>query len=705
MRIVPPKRQHVRAAERVHTPFIPLSGGEDLVTPGMSISPGALNFSLNYEPGGVFGYQRLDGFEATDGRPKPSEATYYKLNFDGGTQDFAIGDIVTGGASSDFGEVLATIVTSGTWGGGNAAGYLILFNVTGGVFQDNETITATGGAAVANGVAILRGASEDADDATWLQAAIEATRADIQAVPGFGRVYSWIYAGDKYAFRSNVGLTATLMYKATTSGWALQSLGRLLNFTSGGTTEIAEGNTIVGETSGATALVKRVVLTSGTWAGGDAAGYFTFATQTGTFGAETLKVGATLNLATIAGNSSAISLLPLGRFEFINENFYGSASTARMYGCDGVNKAFEWDNTGVLTPITTGMPTDAPKHITKHLKHLFLSFPNGSVQHSAPGEPFVWSAVFGAAEIGTGDEVTGFAPVAGGVLAIFNRNQTYVLYGKDIDTWELKLHTQDTGAIEWSIQVIGNSPKFLDDRGLTSLSAVQDYGNFKSATFSEKIGPLIEAKLRAGVDVTASMTLKTKDQYRIFFSDGTGIVAGFRGNKVEFTRINLGLTVIGACSGEGPNGEELLLFTTNDGFVYEMDAGTSFNGLPVEAYLRLPFGHFKSPQVVKRFFKAVLDLDAPTGADIEFSYEYDYGNAETPRGIMQNLIANSGGGFWGISEWSKFLWGQQTVGQADGYLDGSGVSMGIFIRSNSTYEEPHTITGIHIHYSTRGRAR
>lgn len=705
MRIVPQKRQHVRAAERVSVPFIPLSGGEDLVTPGMSISPGALNFSLNYEPGGVYGYQRLDGFEVTDGRPKPSEATYYKLNFDGGTQDFAIGDIVTGGASADFGEVLAVVVTSGTWGGGNAAGYLILFNVTGGVFQDNETITATGGAAVANGVALLRGAVNDADDTTWMQAAIEATRADILAVPGSGNVHPWLYAGDKYAFRDNSPPTACLLYKATTAGWVLQNLGRILYFTSGGTTEIVEGNTIVGETSAASALVKRVVLTSGTWAGGNAAGYFTFASQTGTFGAETIKVGVTLNLATIAGNSAAISLLPLGRFEFINENFYGSASTARMYGCDGVNKAFEWDGTGVLTPITTGMPTDAPKHIKAHRKHLFLSFPNGSVQHSAPGEPLVWSAVFGATEIGTGDEVTGFAPVAGGTLAIFNRNQTYILYGLDINDWDLKLHTQDTGAIEWSIQVVGNSPKFLDDRGLTSLSAVQEYGNFASSTFSEKIGPLIEAKLRGGITVTASMKLKTKDQYRIFFSDGSGIVAGFRGNSVEFTRINLGMTVNSACSGEGVNGEEVLLFATDTGFVYEMDAGTSFNGLPVEAYLRLPFGHFKTPQVVKRFFKVVLDIDAPTGADIEFTHEFDYGNAATPRGITQDLTANSGGGFWGISEWSQFIWGQQTVGQADGYIDGSGVSMGIFIRSYATYEEPHTITGVHIHYATRGRAR
>lgn len=73
-----------------------------------------------------------------------------------------------------------------------------------------------------------------------------------------------------------------------------------LAFTSG-STEIEAGDTIEGATSGATALVQSIAVTSGTWAGGNAAGTLTLRRVTGTFQAENLDVGSSTNVATIAG--------------------------------------------------------------------------------------------------------------------------------------------------------------------------------------------------------------------------------------------------------------------------------------------------------------------------------------------------------------------------------------------------------------------
>lgn len=80
---------------------------------------------------------------------------------------------------------------------------------------------------------------------------------------------------------------------------------RYIAFTSGGTTEIAVGNTITGDTSGATALVTTVTVDSGSWAAGDAAGSFIIRNQSGSFQAENLNVGASTNLATVTSNSVA----------------------------------------------------------------------------------------------------------------------------------------------------------------------------------------------------------------------------------------------------------------------------------------------------------------------------------------------------------------------------------------------------------------
>lgn len=64
-------------------------------------------------------------------------------------------------------------------------------------------------------------------------------------------------------------------------------LGRYnIPFTSGGTTEITAGAHIKGATSGAVAVVDTVLLYSGTWAGGDAAGFLIVRDVVGTFTSE-----------------------------------------------------------------------------------------------------------------------------------------------------------------------------------------------------------------------------------------------------------------------------------------------------------------------------------------------------------------------------------------------------------------------------------
>ena len=75
-------------------------------------------------------------------------------------------------------------------------------------------------------------------------------------------------------------------------------------FTSGGVYEVVVDDVIEGETGGATATVRSIDVTSGTWAGGDAAGDLYLDQQTGNFQAETIKVGANLNVADIGGNSA-----------------------------------------------------------------------------------------------------------------------------------------------------------------------------------------------------------------------------------------------------------------------------------------------------------------------------------------------------------------------------------------------------------------
>lgn len=84
--------------------------------------------------------------------------------------------------------------------------------------------------------------------------------------------------------------------------------GKTVAFTSGGTAKIKPGDTITGATSAATAIVMGVRITSGTWGGGDAAGFLFVRSDSGTFQAENLDTTTQANIATIAGALAAAGL-------------------------------------------------------------------------------------------------------------------------------------------------------------------------------------------------------------------------------------------------------------------------------------------------------------------------------------------------------------------------------------------------------------
>ena len=86
-------------------------------------------------------------------------------------------------------------------------------------------------------------------------------------------------------------------------------LGKVIVFTGGGTVEIKAGEWLKGITSGAKVHIRQVILDSGTWAGGNAAGWFVCNAEeiTGTVASENMQRYATEpGTATAATNSVTV---------------------------------------------------------------------------------------------------------------------------------------------------------------------------------------------------------------------------------------------------------------------------------------------------------------------------------------------------------------------------------------------------------------
>lgn len=116
----------------------PLGGGLDLVTPPIRRDPGRVIASSNYEPDPE-GYRRISGYERTDGQQSPSRESYWTLDYDAGMKEPTAGLTVIGATSGATGIVVTFVLESGSWVGGDAAGYLVIRSLSG-TFQDDETI-------------------------------------------------------------------------------------------------------------------------------------------------------------------------------------------------------------------------------------------------------------------------------------------------------------------------------------------------------------------------------------------------------------------------------------------------------------------------------------------------------------------------------------------------------------------------------------
>ena len=671
---------------KVQYELIRLGGGLDQVTPTLSLPPGVARSSANFECSITGGYTRIPGYERFDGQAKPSSATYTVLTCNlSGT--VSVGNTVVGASSTATGKVIAL------------DGSNVIITRQTGTFTNGENITVS--AVVVGSVTNNSGISADGlTDATYRGLAADEYRTSIAAVPGAGSILGVFYfQGSVYAWRNKIGVTAAELYKSSSSGWTAVSLGIELKFDAGMGVGFFEGDTVTGFTSGATGVVTRVVVESGAFSSSDAAGRLIFASVTGTFqDNEQLRVGGG-HIAHADGTQAAITMLPGGRFEMVQGNF-GGANNNRIYGADGVNRAFEFDGT-VFVPIVTGMASDTPKHVAFHKQHLFLSF-GSSLQFSAIGDPYVWSPVLGAGELAMGEPITNLLPLPGdqtsGALAVYSRNTTSILYGTSSSDFQLATYNSGTGGLSYTAQNLDQAYA-LDDRGVMGLKASLNFGNFTTSALTMPIRPFIAARLNLA---TTSAVNREKGQYRLFFSDGNGLyITMLNGKQLGSMPVQFPNAVLVSCEGENSDGTSAVFFGSSNGFVYQLDQGSSFDGQPISANCNLVFNSIRSPRILKRYRRGSVEITGNSYSQIQFGYSLGYQSAQVPQPSDVAYENNLSPSDWDNFVWDNFVWDGQGLSPTEVEMSGTAENVSIRLSSVSSILLEFTINSIIVHYTFR----
>ena len=347
-------------------------------------------------------------------------------------------------------------------------------------------------------------------------------------------------------------------------------------------------------------------------------------------------------------------LTPNGRYTFAT---YAFQDEEKMYGASGVHQAFEWDGS-TWTDIVTPQDDDTPQFVIGHRKHLFLSFKN-SIQHSGIGDPFSWTALSGTEERLLSRDCTGFAGLPNGSLGIFTRSGIILLAGSSPLDWvanNMVEYSNHAGAVPYSIQTLGSQTLFVDSRGVTSMGASDTSSDMFEAIISHDLDDRYRDQWAS---VVATSLVRAKGQYRVFFKNGSAVIGTLAGGQVMWSEMTIPHPVRCIHSTEDDQGKELIYFGSDDGYIRQMELGTSFDGEKIKAMMQTSPFSADAKTTVKRwrrvFFdtissglrtltvKPVYSLEHDTvAAEIMHTPEYDGDGAVLNQAILNQATLGAG---------------------------------------------------------------
>ena len=674
-------------------------GGLDVSTPSRSIDPGKLVSAMNYEVMVGNGYRRISGIERFDGRTAPSSATYTLIW--GPFTTVGIGDTVNAHPSGSTGKVLAVYPNL------MSQQALVVTRVTG-PFPIGETLRI-GSTPV--GTITAQPATYQQDpfaDLDWLYLASQEYRSSITRPPGSGGIRGvWSLGNTVYCVRNNAAATAGVMYASSATGWTAVSLGFSIPFNLGNTgTPIVVGNTVTGGTSGASAVITRVVVEGGDvgfTSGNPARGQLICASITGGpfVSGEELRVSG-VRRANAAGGSVAHQLPLDGVYETRTHNFFGASSMKEVYGVNGAGRAFAF-NGSVFHFINSGQA--APRHIEVHGGRLVLA-EGAEIAISSIESPYRFDGPTGAVSIAVGGTISGMIRVPGSsesasTLIATIDNGVFVLYGSSDADYAVVPAGPEKSIATRSLQAIG-TPIAFDKTGLTQVLQTSAYGNFAFGSISTEYNRALLPQFNG---VRASVTVPSKNMYRLFFSNGSVLALTMVGTKPMGAILCDYNGRVARCAYLSDINTESVFIGCDDGFVYQLDKGSSIDGENIRSWLKFAPNFGGSYSTRKRYFGADFEVTPTSAFRLSVAPLLSFGRGDNAEHAPDEILSTGLGGLWDDALWDQFYWDGGGDFRYHIDLNGSGNSISFILTDESKKFFPWIIESYTVRYRTRREDR
>jgi|TARA_R110000823_G_scaffold209353_1_gene339560 hypothetical protein len=410
---------------------------------------------------------------------------------------------------------------------------------------------------------------------------------------------------------------------------------------------------------------------------------------------------------------------------------------------DGVNEAIIFDgshwceikssNSGGYTAGTShdngngtaggAKALNAPALVDVFENHLFLSgheAARAAIAHSAPNDPYTWTAAAGAGQIAAGFDVVQIKPFRDNLFVFGSKNIKKITVNAS-NAFALENVTTNIGCVARdSVLEVGGDLMFLSPDGFRPVAGTSRVGDIELETLSKPIqSTLVDLIKNEDMNALTGVVVRSKSQVRYFVtttvgstvqgaSESTGIIGGLTnsgsGIGWEFGEL-LGIRA-SCCTSDYVGSEELILHGDHDGRVFKQDSGISFNGANIISVYSTPYLDFGETEQRKELRKINTFVRAEGPFELNLAVDYDWGdyNTSVPSTYSQ---ASSGApttyaGRGVTYNGDNIVYGGASKPVMTSDIQGSGFSVrATFVTDGQT--EPFSIQGLVFEFSAAGR--
>ena len=428
-------------------------------------------------------------------------------------------------------------------------------------------------------------------------------------------------------------------------------------------------------------------------------------------GGATLAINPALDSS--PADNAAITFLSVsresaGKTRFARYNYTGTEKIAIV---DGTNVPALYDN-NTFTALNDA-PTDVngASFVVNFKNQLFFGKSN-LLTFTAPYTDNNFTAAAGSGTISLGAVITGLI-VFRQQLIIFTESSIFQLVGNTIADFQLQPVTIDIGCVDTdTIQEVGGDIMFLGPDGLRLLSGTDRIGDFGLGVVSKAIQKEVTNFITSNTSF-ASVVIRNKSQYRIL---------GYNTNITQENAQGILGTQFSGQGGEGMAWGELrgirayvadsrfyqntetIVFANDDGYLYQMEDGNSFDSLNIQTTFATPFMPINDPRVRKTFYKAFLYTDPQGSVSFDMSLKLDFDQRNSIQPTQVNFDNDTGEvAFYGSAVFgSSAVYSNKLVTLFETQLIGSGFTASIQFESDST-DPPFSLDAITIEFGTNTR--